>query len=164
MLKKAFVDAVTVCFERLNGAFIKKKGSPLLVLGRSHRFPNLNVLYNPFRERTPLSPGLKLLTSAEAQEGAVTICIELNPGPRAPVFNPTSGLTNNQIQTAGEFEPWPDKKLTLKMLREMGCAVLADDAEGTINKLREIGAPNVSEDEVIRVIIRKAAESRRGRR
>src|SRR5260221_5618249 len=71
MLKKAFVDAVTVCFERLNVAFIKKQGSPLLVLGRSHRFPNLNVLYNPFRERTP-NTVLRVLTSASPRPGQET--------------------------------------------------------------------------------------------
>ncbi len=30
-----------------------EKRPPLLALGRSYRFSSLNVLYNPFRERTP---------------------------------------------------------------------------------------------------------------
>jgi hypothetical protein len=53
----------------------------------------------------------------------------------------------------------PPQKLTIKMLRDAGATKLAEDAEGTINKLREIGAPDISEDKVIRTILKEAAKS-----
>ena len=51
------------------------------------------------------------------------------------------------------------EKLTVKKLRDLGATKLADAAEGTINRLREIGAPDISEDRVIRSIMKEAAKS-----
>jgi hypothetical protein len=42
------------------------------------------------------------------------------------------------------------EKPTVKKLRDLGATKLAEVAEGTINRLTEIGAPHISEDEVIR--------------
>jgi hypothetical protein len=53
----------------------------------------------------------------------------------------------------------PPQKLTVKSLRDLGATKLAEAAEGTINRLREIGAPDISEDEVIKSILKEAAKS-----
>ena len=53
----------------------------------------------------------------------------------------------------------PPQKLTVKGLRDLGATKLADTAEATINRLREAGAPDVSEDQVIRSILERAAKS-----
>jgi hypothetical protein len=53
----------------------------------------------------------------------------------------------------------PPQKLTVKMLRDAGATKLAEAAEDTINRLREIGAPDFSEDRVIRTILKEAAKS-----
>jgi hypothetical protein len=50
------------------------------------------------------------------------------------------------------------EELTIKKLREMGANELAQHAENTINRLRDIGAPNISEGKVIRTILKKVAE------
>ena len=53
------------------------------------------------------------------------------------------------------------QKLTIKMLRDTGCTLLAEHAEATIDELRKAGAPEhmPSEDKVIRSILKKAAKS-----
>lgn len=53
------------------------------------------------------------------------------------------------------------QKFTIKMLKDMGCTKLAEHAEMTINKLREMGAPNITEDKVIRSILKEAGKQRR---
>jgi hypothetical protein len=45
------------------------------------------------------------------------------------------------------------------MLRDAGATKLAEAAEDTINRLREIGAPDFCEDEVIRTILKQAAKT-----
>ena len=75
-------------------------------------------------------------------------------------------LTDAQIQQATEanlkhLTDDDSQKFTIKMLKDMGCTKLAEDAERTINKLREIGAPSFTEDQIIRSILKEAGKQRR---
>jgi hypothetical protein len=51
------------------------------------------------------------------------------------------------------------EKLMVKKLRGLGTSKLAEAAKSTINGLREIGAPDISEDQVITSILKEAAKS-----
>jgi hypothetical protein len=55
----------------------------------------------------------------------------------------------------------PPQKLTVKILRDAGATKLAEAAEDTLNRLREIGAPDFSEDQVIRSILKEAGKNQR---
>lgn len=75
-------------------------------------------------------------------------------------------LTDAEIEQASEDTPRhlvvdSSQNLTIKMLKDTGCTKLAEAAEGTIKLLREAGAPNITEDKVIRSIIKETGKQRR---
>ena len=74
-------------------------------------------------------------------------------------FDQVRGLTNDQLSKLVEGDS--PEKLSISKLREWGVTKLADEAERTIKRLREAGAPPdmFGEDEVIRVIIKKAGQT-----